>query len=262
MDLTLFRQMADGEERHWWFVARREIVGRLVEALPLPEGARVVDAGCGTGANAAFLAARGEGRYRVLGIDPTAPAIDLAHRFSLPGLEFRCGTLSDLLGEGEAAADLVLMLDVIEHVEDDRSLVEQAVRLLGPGGHLLVTVPADPRLWSPHDEVFGHYRRYEPHTLREVLRGLPLEILVLSPFNARLYPLIRTVRAVKRARARGREVAAEEGSDFAEYPVRVDAALRRLFAGEAGRLLGVLRGSGRPYRFGASLLLVARKGTG
>lgn len=262
MDQTLFHQMAEVEGRHWWYLGRREIVARVVDSLALPRGARIVDAGCGTGGGTAFLAARSAGAWSVQGVDPMGPAIDLARRFAMPGLEYRCGTVADLLPDSEGTADLVLMLDVVEHVQDDRALVDLALRLLKPGGHLLLTVPADPNLWSPHDEAFGHHRRYEPDTLAALVSDAPVEIRLLSHFNARLYPVIRAVREVKQGRAAGGAVAAVEGSDLREYPAPVNRVLARLFAGESSRLVDALLKGGQPYRRGASLILVARKAGG
>lgn len=258
MDAELFEQMARVEDRHWWFRGRRSILRRIVRALGLQEGARVIDAGCGTGANAASL----PGEFRVLGVDPTPLAVERARRFQAPNLTFACGTLREVTEGAREQADLVLLLDVIEHVPDDRALVLDAVDALRRGGHLLVTVPADMRLWSRHDEVFGHYRRYEPEGLRSVYDAVPVEVRLLSHFNARLYPIIRAIRMFRPGGDAGGDTDPLKGSDLAEYPGPVNAALERIFAGEAGRLVRVLEGRARPYPRGASLMALVRKTEG
>jgi len=255
LDTQLFEQMAAMEERHWWFRGRRRILHRVLGALPLPDGARVVDAGCGTGANAASLPPR----YRVLGVDPTPDAIERARRFQLPHVEFACGSVGQVLEQRGIQADLVTLLDVIEHVQDDRALVADAVAGLRGGGFLVITVPADMRLWSPHDVAFGHYRRYDPDGLAAVLDGFPLEVKLLSHFNARLYPVIRGIRALRSRKPAEVDPDSLAGSDLRAYPGPVNAILEGIFAGEARRLEKALRGTARGYRRGASLMAVAMK---
>ena len=86
-------------------------------------------------------------------------------------------------------ADLVLLTDVLEHVEKDAELLARIVRGMKPGGHLLLTVPACPLLWSPHDEVHGHFRRHTRVILSALLAGLSLQPLLLAPLNLRLCPM-------------------------------------------------------------------------
>ena len=257
MDVELFEQMAQVEEHHWWFRGRRRIVHHLVRALQLEPGSLIVDAGCGTGANAASLPSD----YQVLGLDPTPVAVERARRFQAPHLTFQCGTLQEVMERSPRPADLVMLLDVIEHVPDDAGLVRGAVASLRPGGHLLVTVPAGMELWSPHDEVFGHFRRYDRSGLAAVFSGLDTETRLLSHFNRRLYPVIRAVRWVRRARGGQTDAAADplKGSDLRTYPRFVNAALENLFAGEGRRLAKVLAGEARPYPRGASLVALVRR---
>jgi hypothetical protein len=121
------------------------------------------------------------------------------------------------------------------------------------GSVLIVTVPADMALWSPHDVALGHYRRYDPAMLGAALGGLPVEVRLLSHFNTRLYPVVRAVRGVARAagRASGRE-----GTDLRPVAAPMNALLTRLFAGESRRLLAALSGRAAPYPRGVSLMAV------
>ena len=183
----------------------RAIVGQVLPASP---DATVIDVGCGTGANLASLAAE----YRCVGIDTSADAIRLAkERF--PQTQFIQGYAPDDLGKIVDEARLVLMMDVLEHVPDDFSLFSAVAAAMQPGTFLLVTVPADLRLWSGHDESFGHYRRYDVRRLAKIWQGLPIEPLMVSHFNRRLYPLIKGVRAINRWRGPDR-VAGRSGTDF------------------------------------------------
>ncbi len=244
---------AELEERHWWFLGRRRIVGKLLRRIVEPGvGHRIVDWGCGTGANLAALV----GEYRGIGLDPSPRAIDLARRrfpeLELAVLEGGAGERAELR---EAAC--LLLLDVLEHVEDDVALLGSLVEPLPRGAHLLLTVPADPRLWSEHDVTMGHHRRYEPGGLTGLWSELPVEVRLCTCFNARLYPLIFAIRAINRrlGRASGRG-----GTDFGAVPGPLNRLLAGFFAGEASALLrGIDSGGGPLYRRGASLIAILRR---
>jgi len=255
MQSAQFQLHAQFEQHHWWFVARRRILRRLVHELLLPSReSLVIDIGCGTGANIAALASD----YRTLGIDTSAEAIDLA-RQRFPAVQFIHGFAPADLGDSIREAKLVLMMDVIEHVADDFALFSSIAGAMSPGALLMVTVPANQQLWNRHDESFGHYRRYDRQRLEQVWEGLPLEARLVSHFNARLYPLIKTVRAVNRLR--GQTVGAA-GTDFALPPRPINWMLENVFAGE-GRLLADSIHAHRPaYRNGVSLLAVLERKPG
>ncbi|NNM25953.1 MAG: class I SAM-dependent methyltransferase [Phycisphaerales bacterium] len=252
MNPELFDLHAEVELTHWWFVARRAILRRVLASVVPPGTDRVViDVGCGTGANIAALASD----YEVIGIDTTESAIDLA-RERFPAVPFVCGFAPGDLGPDAARADAFLLMDVLEHVPDDTAVLAPLVEQLSPGGVVLITVPADMRLWSEHDESFGHYRRYDATRLRAAFDGLPVRERLLSPFNARLYPVVRSIRFLSqlRGRAWGRS-----GSDLDVPAAPINGMLRRIFAGESGRLVDLVAGKGRPFRRGVSLMAVLER---
>jgi SAM-dependent methyltransferase len=106
--------------------------------------------------------------------------------------------LPQLTGVEDGAYDLVALLDVLEHVEEDHEALLSIARKLKPGGKILITVPAHPWMWSAHDEVNHHKRRYTRKGLRKVLLGAGLEIELLSWFNSLLFPLAAAARLVGR----------------------------------------------------------------
>jgi 2-polyprenyl-3-methyl-5-hydroxy-6-metoxy-1,4-benzoquinol methylase len=242
------------EDRHWWFAGRRRILRAVVERVcPPGAGRSIVDVGCGTGANLAALA---DG-WRCRGLDASSDAVRLAgERF--PGLEVV--RAEDPLERADwlREADVVLLMDVIEHVEDDFELLSRVLGPLRAGAHVLITVPADPQLWSPHDESFGHWRRYEAQRLRLIWQGLPVTERLLSGMNARLLPVIRTVRGVRRRLGRA---AGHANTDFRLPFAPINGALTDFFAGESARLLRALDG-GRGYSDGASWIAVLRREPG
>jgi SAM-dependent methyltransferase len=252
-----FQLHAEIEQRHWWFVGRRRIMRRLAEAVvPPSKQSLVVDVGCGTGANLAALA----DAYDCLGIDTSAEAVALAQQ-RFPAVQFVAGFAPDDLGDRMARARLVLLMDVLEHIEDDFTILSKLLSAASPGCHFLITVPADEGLWSRHDESFGHYRRYDRERLEAVWQGLPVVCRMVSHFNARLLPLIRWVRV--RNQRRG-AAAGTAGTDFWLPPRPVNWLLTRAFSGESGRLAGLLgEMPGRTaYRAGASLVAILRREPG
>jgi SAM-dependent methyltransferase len=261
MQREQFEVHADIEDRHWWFLARRRIVRELLRRVvpPAPE-ACIVDVGCGTGANIAALA----GDYACIGIDAAPHAIALAAARFPPArflkLRFVEEASPENAREALSQASAVLLMDVLEHVEDDFEMFSRIASALRPGAHLLVTVPADMSLWSPHDESFGHYRRYDRGRLLRVWEGLPVTTRLVSHFNARLLPVIRGVRKLTRSRSR----AAGAGStDFFLPSAPVNRLLEAVFAGEARALARALdRPAGAGYSGGASLLAILRREPG
>ncbi|REJ68065.1 MAG: class I SAM-dependent methyltransferase [Planctomycetota bacterium] len=279
MQSAQFALHAAIEESHWWFVARRQVMLSVVrQLLPPAEDKRaagddrearatVIDIGCGTGANIAALA----GDYRAVGIDTSADAIHFAaERF--PEVDFRAGLAPDDLSDCLPQAKLVMMMDVLEHVPDDFALLSSILAAAAEGTYFLLTVPADLSLWSPHDEAFGHYRRYDVERFRQLWQELPVEEQLVAPLNTRLYPLIRLVRALNRRR---RNSTGDSGTDF-HIPARwTNAALQAIFAGERHAILRQLaRGqsdlaAGEPAsrprgvgRRGVSLMAVLQRGSG
>jgi SAM-dependent methyltransferase len=245
--------MHEIEDSHWWFVARRRILVRLLEAcLPPRADTLVVDVGCGTGGNLAVLA----GRYDCLGIDASEEALRLAHNRN-GRARFERGQLPNDLPAELTHASAVLLADVLEHVERDVESLATIVDWAPDGCLFLLTVPADMRLWSPHDAAHGHFRRYSQPSFASLWANLPVDTLLLSHFCTRLYPVIRAVRAINRWRGK---TWGQAGTDLSLPPGPVNWLLRRIFAGEAGVLIRALQGRRKQgYARGASLVAVLRK---
>jgi SAM-dependent methyltransferase len=243
-----FAAHARVEDHHWWFTARRQILLALLRRVA-PPGSPVVDIGCGTGGNAAAFHAAG---HRVVGVDVSEQAIAYA-RERFPQVRFALSDAPMEFVEALRPDGTAVLTDVLEHVDDDRALLEAAITAVPAGGHLFLTVPADASLWSPHDVAFGHRRRYELEEFRQLWQGLGVSERLLSPYNSRLYPPIALIRRLARGSA------LRPGGDL-DLPSRaINALLRRTFAGERHRLVAALDRGVAPYRRGISLLAVLRK---
>jgi SAM-dependent methyltransferase len=249
VEREIFAIHAELEPRHWWFRARRSIVRQLIEELVPPRtGALVADAGCGTGGTLGALS----DAYRCVGVDPTPEAIALAHKH-FPGIDFRTGFAPDDLSDVVGDVKVVTMLDVLEHVKDDAGLLASMVRSLRPGAFLVLTVPADMRLWSPSDVVYGHHRRYDRAGFERLWADLPVRARLVSHFNSRLYPLVRAARLASRLRGK---TTGHAGTDLALPPAPANYALERIFASEATALRETLAGRHPGFTYGVSLIAV------
>lgn len=251
MDESLFEFHSRMERQHWWFTARAEIVRGLATQL-FEHEAMVVDVGCGTGGILAVLPAS----WTRVGVDPSPAAIAVARRLN-PEIDFRLGEAPSAVARELPQADLLMLCDVLEHVEEDRGLLSSLVDGLTPSARVLITVPGHMSLWSRHDETHGHYRRYERADLSRFWEGLSLSPVLVSPLNWRLYPLVRALRVAGRGRGRG--VGAHE-TDLFLPPRPLNRLLKRLFASEERPLVRALQSSGSvPSRSGVSWLVILEK---
>lgn len=222
MEERLIAQMRRDEERHWWFSGRRQVLLALVRA-ELPEGARLLDVGCGTG----FFLEAAATRYEVSGLDPSPQAVGFCRDRGLAGV--REGGVADL-EHLDATYDAVTFFDVIEHLPDDVGALALARQVLRPGGRVFVSVPAYQWLWSHHDEAHGHQRRYTRNLLHARLAAAGFAHARTGYFNARLFPAALAVRGFQRLTGQGLE------ADLQPPAAPVNRLFTRLFSGEARRL--------------------------
>ncbi len=256
MQSAQFQLHADIEEKHWWFRARRRILSEIARSLlPASQRNRVLDVGCGTGANIAALSAD----YECIGLDASSEAVALA-KTRYPQTRFVCGAAPGDLGNAAEGIKLVLLSDVLEHVDDDFQFLSTWLSAAAPGTHFLITVPADMSLWSEHDESFGHYRRYDFARLQKTWDGLPVTVRLLAYYNSRLFPLVKAARWLNRLRGHASGAA---GTDFKMPPPFINRILENIFAGEAGALRRSMDKNGQVSgKKGVSLIAVLRREPG
>jgi SAM-dependent methyltransferase len=191
MDIAAYAVEAEVEQTHWWFVGRRRLFGREIAALQLPRGARVLDIGTSTGTNLRLLTELGQDQ--VTGLDVSEEAIRFCASKGLG--QVRRGSVC-ALPFADDSLDLVLATDIIEHVEDDALALREINRVLVPGGHALITVPAFESLWGLQDEVSHHLRRYRLRPLTAAVRLAGLRPLRSFYFNYLLFAPIWLARQI------------------------------------------------------------------
>jgi SAM-dependent methyltransferase len=179
------------EDRHWWYRGRREVLERVIDGLALPASARILDAGCGSGRNMVELARRGT----VAGVELSDTSVSVARERAAG--EVVLGSVLEM-PFADASFDLAVCLDVIEHLEDDGAALGELRRVVAPGGSLLVTVPAYQWLWSGHDEVNHHHRRYTDGSLKRVAEQAGWEQVRSTHFNSLLLPVAILLRVLDR----------------------------------------------------------------
>jgi 2-polyprenyl-3-methyl-5-hydroxy-6-metoxy-1,4-benzoquinol methylase len=184
---------------HWYYQAKFELLRRTLSAFGiLRPGTQLADLGCGLGV---FLTLLEKRRLlspgQMIGIDPAAQS----------GQHSIGGTVPIATAWPDKGFDLILLMDVLEHIEDDRAALAQAWTQLKPGGYAFITVPAFSFLWSHHDEVLGHCRRYTMGSLENLLQTIPdLKVKRLHYFYALIFPIAMVVR---RARRKTRDAASD-----------------------------------------------------
>ncbi|HEV2982717.1 MAG TPA: methyltransferase domain-containing protein [Solirubrobacteraceae bacterium] len=191
MDRDYELQTHRAEDRHWWYRGRRRVIARVIDALALSPRPRILDAGCGSGRNMVDLARRGT----VTGIELSDTSVALARERGAG--EVIAGSVMQMPFASDSF-DLAVCLDVIEHLEDDVGALRELRRVVSPGGALLVTVPAYQWLWSGHDEVNHHQRRYTAGTLRRAAEQAGWQQVRSTHFNSLLLPVAVALRVLDR----------------------------------------------------------------
>ena len=234
--------MLSHDERHWWYRGRRRVLRAELDRLQLPEHAALLDAGCGSGRTLVELARYGD----VSGIDASPVAVQAAQRRGFD--DVRHGSVEELPFADESF-DVVTCLDVIEHTPDDVRVLRELLRVTRPGGAAIITVPAHPALWSNHDVVNQHHRRYRRADLLGAARAAGYAVASDTYFN--MFPLApaAVVRWVQ-----NRRPAPPARSDLTLTPAFADRALELPLVLEA-RLVAL----GLRVPAGLSLLAVLRR---
>jgi len=237
------------ERDHWWFVGRRALLSHVLETLCAERGGdrfvSAYDIGCGVGNHQAVIS-----RYalRTVGIESNTQAAAFARTKAYDEVleEDVDGLSSRGLGK---TADLVVLMDVLEHIEDDASAVRQLMDFLKPGGKLVMTVPAFASLWGIQDEVGHHHRRYRLPQLKRLLEASGLRIRTSTYFNTFLFLPIYAARQVTKSLTTKR-IASENSLTG---PI-ANAILRSIFLFEVWCIR-----HGARFPFGVSALVVAER---
>ncbi len=176
-----YKWLDDIQDNHWWLNARKEIVTNLFEKYSDSDLLNILEIGFGTGGVLEAVSRYGQ----AWGMD-SAEAIKYAQK-RYPDTRLFEGRLPDEVPFPENSVDRVIMLDVLEHIEDDSLSLKKIAGLLRPGGMLFLTVPAFSFLWGKHDMDAMHRRRYSRREIIQKLKGAGFDIVKCSYFNMFLF---------------------------------------------------------------------------
>ncbi len=225
MEKSAYLQMANTEQNHWWFCGRRAILQRLLSQYladkPLQH---ILEIGAGTGGNLEMLSRFG----KLSATEMNDEARRIAN--TRTQVVVHPGALPNALPTFAQKFNLICLFDVLEHVEDDTASLRAIRELLTPDGVILLTVPAHPWLWSRHDKLLHHKRRYTRDSLYEHIANAGLRVQRFSYFNTFLFPAAAVARLLDRLRK-------GEAAYGAEMPITfINAVLKRVFMSEAALL--------------------------
>jgi hypothetical protein len=220
--------------RHWYYRSKARAVATLLDGR-ITSTSEILDVGAGSGFFSTYLLkhsdAAGATCVDINYVADTGTVVD-----GKP-VRFRRASTTP--------ADIVLMMDVLEHVEDDHGLLSQYVATAPAGASFLISVPAFQFLWSPHDEYLGHFRRYRLSEVEQLVRRAGLDAVTGTYFFAAILPAVAIFRAVRRGRA-------ADSSDLVHSATSFGPVLERILAAEL-RLLG------RNRLAGVTVFVLARK---
>lgn len=181
MDRDEIRKLATLEDSHWWYRERRHLIARQVRQL---RPGRALDIGAAAGGNTRVLRELG---WDAFALEYSEDGAQIAGERGLPVI--RADALQ--LPFSDRCLDLVMAFDVLEHIDNDNLAVQEMCRVTRPGASLLIAVPADPRLWSAHDDAVGHVRRYTRESLLSLLQQQGLEVVTIRSWNVLMRPLAK-----------------------------------------------------------------------
>lgn len=187
MDKDFYKKYFQVEKNYWWFRVRRKIIGDLFFKYGIKKNSKILDFGCGSGSTVDYLNKLG---FSVKGYDASAEAINYGLSNGILNLFV---TRDGEFDVGEEY-DVILLLDVIEHIKDDYSAIGRFREALKPGGTVIITVPAHQWLWGVQDDISHHYRRYSTSSIKRLCDKCGLSIVKLTYFNSFLFLPIAAIR--------------------------------------------------------------------
>lgn len=247
MDKIYYEEYFDLERNHWWFRARKEIINSLLKKNVAGNNNQVLNVGAATGETSTWLSSYG----KVTSVEYEKECCDFVKQKL--NLDFIPASVTEL-PFAENKFELVTAFDVIEHVEDHHMAIAEMTRVCKPGGVIAITVPAFEFLWSKHDDINHHQRRYRMQELEKLFEKHRGKIIFKSYFNSILFLPVALTRILANifpfiVNRKG------SGSDFSYSGGRVSSFLFfRLMKSEK---FWLVRGFSFPA--GISLILLFRK---
>ncbi len=249
MNVEEYEKMYHLEDTYWWFQGRRAIIQDVLKTFMTspPRPGRVLDVGCGTGLMLGSIAS-----WKPVGMDFSPLALEFCRSRGIDKV-----VQADVvrLPFADGSMDLILALDLMEHVERDDLLIREFNRVLRPGGYLMATVPAHPSLWSDHDVALHHFRRYTQRSFRTLLKEGRFKPVKDSYGIFFMHPVIVVFRTLQKLWQRSMEV--DPTRRPKTHLIPLPKPLNQLLVGVLKAEAALLRWIDLPQ--GTSLVVLARK---
>jgi SAM-dependent methyltransferase len=189
MENILHKIHYKNQNKHWWFTVKKKIILQLIRShLQQSNGIKILDVGCGTGLMLNELSKFGT----VYGLDSSEEAKEFCKEI-FQG-EVKIGSLPNKFPYEENSFDLIVALDVIEHISEDINTIKILYNALKHGGILIITVPANMKLWSQFDIINGHIKRYNINEIKDLMISTGFKLEKISYYNSILFPIAYLVR--------------------------------------------------------------------
>lgn len=241
MENYQYQKMSKLEKTHWWFCGRRAIIKDIIIKYSKKINI-ILEVGSGTGGNLEMLSLFG----KVKSFETNLKALEISKKGNNKNIETIYGSCPDEIPFEYEKFDLICMLDVLEHIKEDKTTLEKLSKKLSKEGLLIITVPAYQWLWSEHDKVNHHFRRYNKKAIIKIIKN-NYKVLKISYFNFFLFPIALIFRILDIVKSKYNE-------DATNQPGRIiNSILRLIFLSEKY----LLRFSNLP--FGLSILIVLKK---
>jgi len=250
MDKNYYKQYYHLEREHWWFTARLSILEKKVsQLLQQKPDAKILNIGIATGATSIMLQQYGT----VTSLEYDKECCEFVREKC--GLEVVNGSMTELPFD-DGSYDLVCAFDVVEHIEDHSTAIQELRRVMAADGHYFLTVPAFMFLWSEHDEINHHYRRYTRASFGQLLTSQGLVKTYAGYFNSLLFIPIAAVRLVQNIFTKKDKSSSEKKSDFegVNSSGLINSVLKAVFLIEKP-----LISAGIPLPFGVSVMAIGHK---
>lgn len=222
MQKSVYHQFASIEEFNWWFVARRKIIDSFLKRYVKgrPADLNALDVGAGTGTNISVIQ---KVAHNITCLEPSDEGCEYISRQSIPNCRVIKGNFPEAIPAHEKF-DLITMFDVLEHIEDDRKVVQSLKNMLNKNGQVFITVPAYKWMWTDHDEVVHHKRRYTAQSLEDLFVSHGFIIEHITYFNSILFPPIALYRLISKFFA-----PRKKNTDFIPLPKFINSILTWIF---------------------------------
>lgn len=241
MQKILYEKFFNMEKEHWWFQARKDIVLKLISLhIELKKNFKIMDIGCGTGMMLEEI--KNKFSITAIGIDNSEEAV----RFSKKrGLNIILSS-AEKIEQNSESIDLIMALDLIEHIENDIASLKEFNRVLKKNGYVLLTVPAFNCLTSAHDVINEHKRRYQLGELKNKVEEAGFKVIKISYYNSLLFLPILIVKVIKK-------ITIDKHDHLKKENYIVNAVLNKIFSSETF----LLKYFDLPI--GASIICLAKK---